>query len=139
LIYHPYHDLPNARLNVTTPARGLKAEIAAKQLRQTLTAMAEIEEKHGRVAFDRDESARVFSEDMRKRYGATIIKDLAKGKTEALAADFPDPAMRQKIASAVVAAALEHEEIGLSLHEARAAQDRLQAEARRARDRDHER
>jgi type IV secretion system T-DNA border endonuclease VirD2 len=119
-------------------AHGIKVEVAAKQLRQTLTAMTEIEARHGRVAFAQDEAARVFCEDMKKRYGARIITDLARGQTDALSADFPDPAMRQKIASAVVAAALEHEEIGLPLNEARAAHGRLREAASRMRDRDRD-
>ena len=106
------------------------------RLRRTLTAMTEVETKHGRVRFDNDEVARTLSEDLKRRYGETVVSDLAKGKTDALAADFADPGMRQKIARAVVAAAVEHETIGLSLNEARAAQDRMRGEAERERSRD---
>ena len=117
-------------------ARGVRHESAADQLRRTLTAMTEVETKHGRVRFDNDEVARTLSEDLKRRYGETVVSDLAKGKTDALAADFADPGMRQKIARAVVAAAVEHETIGLSLNEARAAQDRMRGEAERERSRD---
>lgn len=50
----------------------------------------------------------------------------------------PDAMMRQKIASAVVAIALEHEEIGLPLKKARAAHGRLNDQVRHARDRDRD-
>ena len=120
-------------------ARGVRRESAADQLRRTLTAMTEVETKHGRVRFDNDEVAKTLSEDLQRRYGETVVSDLAKGKTDALAADFADPGLRQKIARAVVAAAVEHETIGLPLKEARAAQDRMRAEAERERPRDRNR
>lgn len=110
-------------------ARGVTVETSADRLRRTLTSMAEIEERHGRVPFDSADSARALSKDMQTRYGEDVIKHLAQGKTDALEADFADPATRQKIAKAVVAAAVEHAEIGLTPHEARAAQERLREQA----------
>ena len=120
-------------------ARGVKVETAADRLRQVLTGMTEVEARHGRVTFGREDAARSFADDMKTRYGETIIQDLAKGKTEGLTADFADPALRQKIARAVVAAAVEHEEIGLPLKDARAAQERMRDETVRSRDRERDR
>lgn len=120
-------------------ARGVKHESAADQLRRTLTAMTEVETKHGPVRFDNDEVAKTLSEDLKRRYGETVVNDLANGRTDALATDFADPGLRQKIARAVVAAAVEHETIGLSLKDARAAQERMRAEAERERPRDRSR
>ncbi len=110
-------------------ARGVKVETSADQLRRTLTAMTEVEAKHGRVLFENDDAAKTLSDDLKRRYGEAVVGDLAKGKTDALAGDFADPMMRQKIARAVVAAAVEHETIGLPLREAQAAQERLRTDA----------
>ena len=81
-----------------------------------------------------------------------MIRDLAQGKDQALAKDIPDPKERLAIARAVVAAAVNHESMGLSLAEARSADRTLTERARdmertergrepqvRARDRDRER
>lgn len=120
-------------------ARGVRVEWSGDRLRNTLTSMAEIEQAHGRVPFDTAESARTLSKDMQERYGENIVKDLAAGKTDALETDFADPATRQKIAKAVVAAAVEHEEIGLSPDEARAAQERLREQEKPERTRERDR
>lgn len=122
-------------------ARGVSVEREGDQLRKTLTAMTEVEARHGRVMFESEEVARSFAGDMKSRYGEGVIRDLAQGKTQALAADFADPGARARIAKAVVAAAAEHEELGLPLKEARAAQERMQTEERRiqTRDRSHNR
>ena len=111
----------------------------AKALRRALTQMVAVENLHGSVIFDSPDSARAFSADMVKRYGPTIMRDLAAGRTDALSADFPDAATRHAIARAVIAAAVEHEEIGLPLKEAREARERLRGSSARDRDGDKDR
>ena len=125
--------------SIIARAYGREAEQEAKALRRTLTQMVAIERQHGSVIFDSPDSARALSADMVKRYGPTIMRDLAVGQTEALTRDFPDPAERRAIARAVVAAAVAHEEIGLPLKEARAALSRLRDVAGQDPDRDRDR
>lgn len=108
--------------------RGLRVENAADQLRNTLTAMARTYERHGQVRFETDADALGLVEDMKARYGETVVGDLAKGRTDALAKDFADASQRATIAKAVTAAAIHHEPFGLSPREAQAAQERLKAE-----------
>ncbi|MGB3315312.1 MAG: hypothetical protein WBB85_12940 [Albidovulum sp.] len=98
-------------------ARGVEVEAPGERLRQTLTAMTKIEAEHGKVAFDNDASARAFTEDMKSRYGETIMQDLAQGKTDRLASDFADPGERRQIARAVIAIGAAHEEPGVSRSE----------------------
>lgn len=66
---------------------------------------------------------------MKERYGANALKDIAAGRTDALAKDVPDPSARQAMAAAVVSAAKEHPALGLSAHETEAAERRMAAEA----------
>ncbi|MCB2134816.1 MAG: hypothetical protein KDE08_02550, partial [Rhodobacteraceae bacterium] len=95
-------------------ARAVEVEAPDERLRQTLTAMTKIEAEHGKVAFDNDASARAFAEDMKARYGESVMEDLARGKTDRLAGDFADPGERRQIARAVIAVSAAHEEIGVS-------------------------
>lgn len=108
--------------------RGHRVESAADEPRKTLATMAQVEARHGQVRFESEADALHLAEDMKARYGATIMKDLAQGRTEALAKDFADAGQRTKIAEAVVSAAVTHEAFGLSPREADAAQARLRAE-----------
>lgn len=62
----------------------------------------------GTVRFRTEDQAQGFAEEMKERYGTAILKDMAAGRTDALARDIPDPAARQAVAAAVVAAAREH-------------------------------
>ena len=66
---------------------------------------------------------------MKERYGASVLKDMAAGRTDALAKDVPDASARQAMAAAVVSAAKEHPSLGLSAHEVEAAERRMAAEA----------
>ncbi len=124
-------------------ARGVRVGHVASVLRATIGAMVTMEERHGQVHFETDIDAKGLVEDMKARYGETIIKDLARGKTDALAKDFANPGERTKIAEAVTSAARDHEAFGLAPKEAEDAHDRLaarQAEVREIlRDRDRER
>lgn len=100
-----------------TEARGVEVEAPGERLRKTLTAMTKIEAEHGKVTFDSDASARAFTEDMKSRYGETIMQDLAAGKTDRLAGDFADPGERRQIARAMIAVGSVHEDIGVSRSE----------------------
>ena len=111
----------------------------------TLGTMAELHGSQGTVAFRDEGQAADFAEAMKARYGATVLKDMAEGRTEALAGDVPDPAARLAMAQAVVAAAREHPALGLDAHEAEASERKLalQAETQdrpqeHSRDRDRE-
>jgi type IV secretion system T-DNA border endonuclease VirD2 len=116
-------------------------------LPRALTAMAKVHAEHGSVRFGHEDEVKLFAADMAARYGAAIIRDLAAGRDQALAKDIPDPKLRLAVAQAVVAAAVTHESMGLSLNEARTAERDLAARSRemnrdphaRERDRDRER
>jgi hypothetical protein len=96
---------------------------------EALGSMARVHASQGSVAFRNENQARDFAEEMKERYGATVLKDIAAGRTEALAKDVPDPAARAAMAVAVVSAAKEHPSLGLSAHEAEAAERRMVAQA----------
>lgn len=96
-----------------------------------LGTMAKVHGTQGSVSFRNEEQARDFAEEMKERYGATVLKDMAAGRTEALAKDITDPAARQTMAAAVVSAAKEHPSLGLSAHEAETAERKLAAEAQK--------
>lgn len=98
---------------------------------EALGALATTHASQGAVAFRNEEQARNFAEEMKERYGASVLKDMAAGRTDALAKDVPDPAARQAMAAAVISAAKEHSSLGLSAHEAEAAERKLAADARR--------
>lgn len=109
---------------------------------ETLGTMANVHANQGAVAFRNEDQARDFAEEMKARYGASVLKDMAEGRTEALAKDIPDPSARQAMAEAVVAAAKEHPAIGLSAQEIEGADRRLSttdAERDRAREQAQER
>lgn len=66
---------------------------------------------------------------MKDRYGASVLKDIAAGRTDALAKDVPEASARQAIAAAVISAAKEHPSLGLSAYEVETAERRMTAEA----------
>lgn len=120
------------------------AELAREQnpLLEALGTLAKVHGHQGSVAFRTEDQARDFAEEMKERYGASVLKDMAAGRTDVLAKDVPDPAARQAVAAAVVSAAKEHPSLGMSAHEAEAAERKLAAEAQRqdhARDRARDR
>lgn len=111
----------------------------------TLGTMAELHGSQGAVMFRDEGQAADFAEAMKARYGATVLKDMAEGRTEALAGDVPDPAARLAMAQAVVAAAKGHPALGLDAHDAEAAERKLALQAgaqdrpqEHSRDRDRE-
>jgi hypothetical protein len=96
---------------------------------EALGKLAKVHAQQGSVSFRNEDQARDFAEEMKERYGASVLKDIAAGRTEALAKDVPDPSARNAMAAAVVSAAKEHPSLGLSAHEAETAERRLAAEA----------
>lgn len=112
-------------------ARAAEVQREQDPLLAALGAMAKLHGMQGSVAFRNEDQAHDFAEEMKERYGATILKDIAAGRTEALAKDVSDPAARQSMAAAVISAAKEHPSLGLSAHESEAAERKLAAEAQK--------
>lgn len=110
-------------------ARSIEVPRGPDPLVEALGSLAKVHASQGSVAFRNENQARDFAEEMKERYGATVLKEIAAGRTEALAKDVPDPAARAAMAVAVVSAAKEHPSLGLSAHEAEAAERRMVAQA----------
>jgi hypothetical protein len=110
-------------------ARSIEVTRGPDPLVEALGSLAKVHASQGSVAFRNENQARDFAEEMKERYGASVLKDIAAGRTEALVRDVPDPAARAAMAVAVVSAAKEHPALGLSAHEAEAAERRMVAEA----------
>ncbi len=106
-------------------ARGIVVDRSPDPLVEALGSLVRVHASQGSVAFRNENQARDFAEEMKERYGATVLKDIAAGRTEALTKDVPDPAARAAMAVAVVSAAKEHPSLGLSAHEAEAAERRM--------------
>ena len=83
----------------------------ADPLLDVLGKLAGAHAAQGAVRFRSEDQAQGFAEEMKERYGSSILNDMAAGRTDALARDIPDPTARQAIAAAVVAAAREHPSI----------------------------
>lgn len=94
-----------------------------------LDRMAALHARQGSVAFRTETQAREFAEEMTERFGASILTDLAAGRTDALARDVPDARVRQAMAAAVISAAREHPSLGLGAPELDAAERRRTTEA----------
>ncbi|MDQ1850582.1 hypothetical protein Q9299_19955 [Gemmobacter fulvus] len=110
-------------------ARSIEVARGPDPLVEALGSLARVHASQGSVAFRNENQARDFAEEMKERYGASVLKDIAAGRTDALAKDVPDPAARAAMAVAVVSAAKEHPSLGLSAHEAEAAERRMVAQA----------
>ena len=110
-------------------ARSIEVTRGPDPLVEALGSLARVHASQGSIAFRNENQARDFAEEMKERYGASVLKDIAAGRTEALAKDVPDPAARAAMAVAVVSAAKEHPSLGLSAHEAEAAERRMVAQA----------
>lgn len=110
-------------------ARSIEVTRGPDPLVEALGSLAKVHASQGSVAFRNENQARDFAEEMKERYGANVLKDIAAGRTEAVAKDVPDPAARAAMAVAVVSAAKEHPSLGLSAHEAEAAERRMVAQA----------
>lgn len=110
-------------------ARSIDVSQGRDPVVEALGKMAKVHAQQGSVSFRNEDQARDFAEEMKERYGASVLKDMAAGRTDALSKDVPDPGARQAMAAAVVSAAKEHPSFGLSAHEAEAAERRMMAEA----------
>jgi hypothetical protein len=110
-------------------ARSIDVARGPDPLVEALGKLASVHASQGSVAFRNENQARGFAEEMKERYGASVLKDIAAGRAEAVARDVPDPAARAAMAVAVVSAAKEHPALGLSAHEAEAAERRMVAQA----------
>ena len=110
-------------------ARGIDLSRAPDPMVEALDKMAKLHAQQGSVVFRDETQARDFAEDMKERYGASVLKDIAAGRTDALAKDVPDASARQAMAAAVISAAKEHPSLGISAHEVEAAERRMAAEA----------
>jgi hypothetical protein len=110
-------------------ARGIDLSRAPDPTLDALDKMARLHAQQGSVSFRNETQARDFAEEMKERYGASVLKDIAAGRTEALAKDFPEASARQTMAAAVLSAAKEHPALGLSAHEVETAERRMAAEA----------
>lgn len=109
------------------------------RLPRALGSMSRIIQVDGKVEFRSDTEAERFAEEMRQRYGGSIVAELAAGRTDALAGDFEEAEQRKWIARAVVAAAKSHVAVGLTLREANKAERNLAELTQRGNDRDWER
>ena len=110
-------------------ARTIEVSQGPDPMVEALGKMAKVHAQQGSVSFRNEDQARDFAEEMKERYGASVLKDIAAGRTEALAKDVPEPSARAAMAAAVVSAAKEHPSLGLSAHEAEAAERRMVAKA----------
>lgn len=110
-------------------ARSIEVAQGPDPVVEALGKMAKVHAQQGSVSFRNEDQARDFAEEMKARYGASVLKDIAAGRTEVLAKDVPDPSARATMAAAVVSAAKEHPSLGLSAHEAETAERRLVADA----------
>jgi hypothetical protein len=110
-------------------ARGIDLSRAPDPMVEALDKMASLHAQQGSVAFRNESQARDFAEEMKDRYGASVLKDIAAGRTDALAKDVPEASARQAIAAAVISAAKEHPSLGLSAYEVETAERRMTAEA----------
>ncbi|MEH7830511.1 hypothetical protein [Gemmobacter denitrificans] len=110
-------------------ARGIDVSRASDPMVEALDKMAKLHAQQGSVVFRNETQARDFAEEMKERYGANVLKDIAAGRTDALAKDAPDASARQAIAAAVISAAKEHPSLGLSAYEVETAERRMTTEA----------
>lgn len=110
-------------------ARSIELTRGPDPLVEALGSLARVHASQGSVAFRNENQAKDFAEEMKERYGASVLKDIAAGRTEALAKDVPDPAARAAMAVAIVSAAKDHPSLGLSAHEAEVAERRMVAQA----------
>lgn len=124
--------------------RGTEIARETDPLVETLGALAKAHGAQGAVSFRSDDQARDFADAMTERFGTSILRDIASGRTEGLAGDLPDPGIRQALAAAVVAVAQSHPGLGLEVSDG--ARDAAPAASRTRQDerssihaRDHER
>ncbi|TXH05467.1 MAG: hypothetical protein E6R09_02015 [Rhodocyclaceae bacterium] len=109
------------------------------RLLRALGSMGRIMQADGKVEFRGDAHAERFADELRQRYGKGVVAELASGRTDTLAADFEDTNQRTWIAKAVVSAAKSHVAFGLTLREAKQAEQYLTGSSKRHNGNDWER
>lgn len=109
------------------------------RLLRALGSMGRIMQAEGKVEFRGDAHAERFADEVRQRYGKGVVAELASGRTDALAGDFEDTNQRTWIAKAVVSAAKSHVAFGLTLREAKQAEQYLTGSSKRHNGNDWER
>jgi len=109
------------------------------RLLRALGSMGRIMQADGKVEFRGDAHAERFADELRQRYGKGVVAELASGRTDALAGDFEDTNQRTWIAKAVVSAAKSHVAFGLTLREAKQAEQYLTGSSKRHNGNDWER
>jgi type IV secretion system T-DNA border endonuclease VirD2 len=109
------------------------------RLLRALGSMGRIMQADGKVEFRGDAHAERFADELRQRYGKGVVAELASGRTDALAGDFEDADQRRWIARAVVSAAKSHVAFGLTLREAKQAEQELAGWSERENEKDWER
>ena len=120
-------------------ARSCEAVPECDRLLRALGSMARILQADGKVEFRGDADAERFVEELRQRYGAGVVAELAAGQTDALARDIEDADQRIWVARAIVSAAQSHVAFGLTLREANGAERRLAGPSDRDAGKDWER
>lgn len=103
-------------------ARAHEVALDNDRLLRALGSMGRIMQADGKVEFRGDAHAERFADKLRQRYGKGVVAELASGRTDALTGDFEDADQRKWIARAVVSAAKSHVAFGLTLREARNAE-----------------
>nr|WP_227754494.1 relaxase/mobilization nuclease domain-containing protein [Stagnihabitans tardus] len=121
--------------------RSVSAELGAQTYRvvSTLRSMGRMMQLDGKVAFRSDRQAERFADDLRDRYGPTIIGDLAAGKIDALAQVIESPQERLLIAKAILAAGKAHQALRPTLQDQTETKQHLGFEAGGGKDWDRER
>ena len=100
-------------------AAGVEREVDRdRNLSKTMGELSKAYQANGRVQFANDENARDFVADMKSKFGPEVMREIASGKTDALARDIPDAKQREVVARAILSAAQQHEGMGITLDEA---------------------
>lgn len=120
-------------------ARALEVVPENDRLLRALGSMGRIMQADGKVEFRGDAHAERFADELRQRYGKGVVAELASGRTDALAGDFEDTSQRTWIAKAVVSVAKSHVAFGLTLREAKQAEQYLTGWSKRHNGNDWER
>ena len=121
-------------------AAGLEREVDRdRNLSKTMGELSKAYQANGRVQFANDENARDFAADMKSKFGPEVMREIASGKTDALARDIPDAKQREVVARAILSAAQQHEGMGITLDEANKGSQLYRTRAARGRDQGLER
>lgn len=99
------------------------------RLVRTLRGMGRVMKSEGKVEFRNDDHAERLAEELRARYGDSVVAELVSGQTDVLAADIEDDTERNWIARAIVSAAKAHTAFGLTLRQAAVAKQRFAGES----------